>query len=163
MFNRFHSIFKKVVDKHLPLRPYTNKELHRLENPWLTNGLYKAIKTKNKLYFKKLRKRTIAAENVYKRHRNLLNRMIKKAKSDYYKEKLEASGNNSKKIWIVINEILAKRKKQMSIKRVKKKNGNKTSSSSETANTFNKYFVDVGIELAEKIPTTSHQMFCQRV
>ena len=33
LFNRFHHIFKKLVDKHLPLIPYTNKELHRLENP----------------------------------------------------------------------------------------------------------------------------------
>ena len=56
LFNRFHSIFKKIVDKHLPLRPYTNKELRRLENPWITNGIYKSIKTKSKLYFKKLKK-----------------------------------------------------------------------------------------------------------
>ena len=89
--------------------------------------------------------------------------MIKKTKSDYYKEKLETSGNNSKMIWVVINEILSKRKKSIKIQKVKKQDGTFSNGQSETANTFNKYFVDVGKSLASKIPHTQHKMFSQRV
>ena len=57
-FNRFSKLTKELVNKYLPLRPSTNKEQKRRENPWMTNAIFKSIKTKNKLYFIKLKHRT---------------------------------------------------------------------------------------------------------
>ena len=110
-FNRFNTIFNATVDKYLPLRPCTKKEERRRENPWMTNALFKSIKTKNKLYFIKRKHRLTVNINKYKKHRNLLNRLIKIAKKVYYKSKLEMSANKSKAIWSVINELLGKKKK----------------------------------------------------
>ena len=65
-------------------------------------------------------------------------------KSNYYKEKLDSSGNKSKMIWSVINEFLSKRKKRSKIGKVKKRDGSLTNSSLETANAFNEHYVNVG-------------------
>ena len=64
-----------------------------------------------KLYFKKIKIPTIKNQSKYKEYRNKLNRIIKKAKADYYKLKFQTSGNKSKIVWPAINEILGKRKK----------------------------------------------------
>ena len=77
---RFMKITESVVNKYLPLRPCTNKEKRRCENPWMTNAIYKAIRNKDKLYFRKLKHRTLINIARYKRHRNYLNRIIKTAK-----------------------------------------------------------------------------------
>ena len=79
-FNCFHRVFKEVVDLHIPLRPCTRKDLKRQENPWITNGILKSINTKNKLYFRNLKHKTPENERLYKRHRNLTNHIIKRAK-----------------------------------------------------------------------------------
>ena len=93
LFSRFHKIFFEIVDKHIPLRTCRRKELRRQLNPWSTNAILKSINTKNKLYFIKLKYRTIENDNKYKKYRNKLNHIIKKAKADYYKMKLESYGN----------------------------------------------------------------------
>ena len=94
-----------------------------------------------------MRKRTAAAQSKYKRHRNILNRLIKKTKLNYYKQQLDSSGNKSKIIWSVINEILSKRKKGTSIEKVKKWDGTATTSPMEMANIFNEHYVNVGKKL----------------
>merc|ERR1712168_1473153 len=103
-FAQFVKIMDSIVNKYLPLRPCTRKEIRRRQNPWMTNAIYKSIKTKNKLYFIKLKHRLLRNEVAYKRHRNILNHLIKKAKQNYYKTRLENSANRSKAIWFVINE-----------------------------------------------------------
>ena len=53
----------------------------------MTNGIYQSIMKKNKLYFKKIKIPAIENQSKYKEYRNKLNRVIKKAKADYYKLK----------------------------------------------------------------------------
>jgi len=46
------SIFMSVLDKHAPLRPMSRREKHLSEEPWITPGILKSIKTENKLFRK---------------------------------------------------------------------------------------------------------------
>ena len=123
-FNRFMKIADTVVNKYLPLRPCTNKEQRRRENPWMTNAIFKSIKNKDKLYFIKMKYRLAINEQRYKQYRNYLNRIIRKAKKDYYITKLQASANKSKAIWSVINEILSKKRKELKLRKLKPLMGN---------------------------------------
>ena len=143
-FNRFSKLTKELVNKYLPLRPCTNKEIKRRENPWMTNAIFKSIKTKSKLYFIKQKHKTLANERKYKTYRNSVNRIIKQAKYQYYRDKLARSANRSKAIWSVINEILSTKKKKNSIKKIKKSNGTHTTDSYEIAEIFNAYFAGIG-------------------
>ena len=95
-----------------------------------------------------------------KKYRNFLNRSIKKAKSKYYKTRLQSNYNKSKTIWSVINEILSKRKSKTStIKKIKKPNGTPASQLRDIANVFNNYFVNVGEKLASKILHQNHTIY----
>ena len=65
---------------------------HQSRKPWITQGLIKSIKFKNKLYSKFLQNRTAKYEQKYKIYRNKLNHLLRIAK----------------KIFIIINSNLLK-------------------------------------------------------
>ena len=44
------SSFKNVLDKHAPLQNLSGKENRLTEKPWISKGILKSIKTKNKLF-----------------------------------------------------------------------------------------------------------------
>ena len=77
----------------------------------MTKGLKISITNKNRLSFKLRKKFTLKAETHFKRYRNILTKLKKKAFNAYYAEKAAASKNNVGKTWAIINEI-AKRKKK---------------------------------------------------
>ena len=162
-FNRFIKVTNALVNKYLPLRPSTKKEIKRRQNPWMTNAILKSIKTKNQLYFIKCKYRLQMNINRYKKHRNMLNRVIIMAKQDYYKLKLQSSANKSKAIWSVINEILSKKKKTSSINKIRAVNGQILNQPSQIADAFNTYFGNIGKQLASKIPQTPHAISSARV
>ena len=47
-YNQFYEQFIDIYNKSFPLRQVTNNNL--VKKPWITTGLYKSIKHKNKLY-----------------------------------------------------------------------------------------------------------------
>ena len=50
-FSHFYKTINHVVNKHAPLRDASVRKLKMLTKPWLTAGLRKSIKVKNKLFF----------------------------------------------------------------------------------------------------------------
>ena len=56
--------------------------------------------------FKLRKKYTERAENHFKRYRNILTKLKKKAFNSYYAEKSAAAKNDIGKTWQIINEII---------------------------------------------------------
>jgi hypothetical protein len=48
LFNRFYKMLMKIVNKHAPLKPLSKRKEKQLSKPWITNGIRRAIKIKNK-------------------------------------------------------------------------------------------------------------------
>ena len=59
--------FKSVLDIHAPLRPQTRKEKTLNKKPWITTGLLKSIKTKNKLFRKLFKSNNPKEKTFYKK------------------------------------------------------------------------------------------------
>ena len=97
LFNRLISIFVEVVDQFAPKRKASRKEKLRLK-PWITNGLLKSIRNKNKM-FKRLQNHhnNLALNEVYKTYRNTLNRSLRLAEQNHYHNIHNEHKGNSKK------------------------------------------------------------------
>ena len=81
----------------------------------------------------------------------------KKAKKTYYAEQLCKYEGNVKKTWDIIREVIAKTKtndnnipKRMIIENIE------TFDPEKIADSFNKFFVDIGPSLASKIPNSQN-------
>lgn len=50
MFHSFYSTLSDIVDKHIPLKQLSKKELKFQSKPWITQGIKVSIQVKNKFY-----------------------------------------------------------------------------------------------------------------
>ena len=87
-FGKFLAIFCKCVNNSAPIRKASTKEKKLREKPWISRGLLKSIKKKNKLFTNLQKNRNEESFINYKLYRNTLHRAIKTSKQIQYKEKL---------------------------------------------------------------------------
>ena len=81
-FSAFHRVLLKVYNKHFPKQKVDIK--YSTRKLWPTQGLKDAIRTKNKLYKKYMKCKTVANEKTYKRYRNKLNIILKCAEKQHF-------------------------------------------------------------------------------
>ena len=111
------------------------------------------FKRKQKLYNNFLKSRAVVDENKYKNYKNLFQKILKKAKSNYYSHQLDKHKSDSKKTWQIINEVTGRKTTSKETLPKSIKHGRTTFNDKHTICTeFNKYFVNVGPHLAAKIP-----------
>ena len=137
----------------MPLTKLSRSERRYYKKPWITSALKKSISKKNLLYRKSKRKNDPIVTLKYNQYRNLLTSLKRKAKENYYKEKLIEFGQNKSKTWQIINEITSRKRKcnQNIPKTIMNKYGMKTNAQGEIASILNDHFGTVGQRMADKL------------
>ena len=129
------------------------KEGYRTRKPWLSEEMKRSIKVKNKQYkimhYKKSGNRE--DEMVYKKYRNTLNKILVEAERKHYESLLNENKSKLKKSWCILKEVINKKKASNTCSRFLV-NGQITNDKKKIANGFNKYFINIGPNLANKIP-----------
>ena len=146
-YSLFQEKFACIYDECFPLR-YV-KLGYKDRKPWLSDGLKISIKRKNKLFSKKNKNRDLEAE--YISYRNLLNKLLHEAERNYYRSLFEKSRNNMKKSWRVLKDVINHKKQSASCSSFKI-NDIITSDKKRICNGFNDFYINVGSNLAQKIP-----------
>ena len=148
-FMLFYDRFCKLYQQSFPFRSLTMN--YKSKHKWLTAGLRKSIAEKNRLYIKSRKEPAEETINFYKSYKTKLNRALRNAERQYYSNLLETNRNNLKKFWAVIKEVINK-KKQNSYPTQFKIGNCKESNRHTIADKFNKYFTNIGNDLAKLIP-----------
>ena len=126
-----------------------------LETPWMSLGLKKSSRRKQKLYVKFLKSKTTESEDEYKSYKNIFEKLKKKSKQLYYIDQMHKYQQNSKMKWQIIKEITGKLKqKGNNLPNLIKVNNKTVHTDNEIAEEFNKFFTNIGPKLAEKIEPT---------
>ena len=107
-YTDFINIFKKVYDKCIPII-YVKRKVNP-SKPWLTEGLMKCIKVKNKLYKERVKSLSHLRIEIYKRYRNKPNNIIRAKEKRYYETLFQKNENNLRRSWQVIKDITGKHK-----------------------------------------------------
>ena len=140
-FSIFHATFTRLYDKHFPKRKVELKYNNR--KPWLTTGLKESIRIKNKLYHQYGKIKSCHSECQYKQYRNKLTNLLKCAEKKHYAELLESNKSN-----------LNKKRNQKSQSKFKLSDNSITSDAYVISENFNDFFVNIGHNLAKRIPQT---------
>ena len=129
--------------------------------PWFSKGLAKSIKKKNSLYRRCLRNPCAENEAIYRKYKNKLNHSLRTAKRLYYESKLEHLKSNIKGTWMLLNEILNRKKRKTSLPSIFKTDSREFSDTKEIADQFCNFFTTIGPNLGRKIPNSdrSHKSF----
>ena len=108
-----------VVNKNVPLKEMSNKEIKRKKKPWITKGIITSIHKRNS-YLKKIRKSLLIR---YKCYRDKINHLIRKSKKNYYCKYFNKCSQKIQKMWQQINKIVHKNKNKAHVTYTKTEKG----------------------------------------
>ena len=161
--------YQKLFDKYFPYVRMSKKEFK--SKPHITKGIKVSIRHKNKLHKKYLNNPTEVNKAAWKKFRNKTSELIKRAETLYYKSILSKHNNTSKNLWDTFGKILNEKKiKHNKISSLKVNNELQTEPQ-KIAESFNKFFSEIGENLAKKFANdgtdykkylkdpTTHSMF----
>ena len=120
------------------------------DKPWITTGIAKACKVKNKLHNNWIKSRGSRLEDKskkeYKLYRSRLRNIIQEAELNHFRKKFSKTSDNIRKAWQVINSIRCK-KKSTQFPNFIDINGSIITNRRMICNSFNEYFVNVANNL----------------
>ena len=95
-------MIKHFLKKKIEIKP------KNLVSSWITPGLRKLSRKKQRLYGKFLRKRNPKNEEAYKMYKNLCEKLKKQLKKLYFQNKLKKCENNIKNTRKIMKSIIEK-------------------------------------------------------
>ena len=156
VFDSFHAKITEIVDKHVPLKKVSKRQLLLSAKPWITRGIKIYIKIKNSLYKSYLKTKNNYYFSKYKFYRNKLKHLIQVSKKTYYQHYFVSKTNNIKDTWKGIKQIIStKRKNACSFPTAINLANQKITDTQKIADEFNKYFANIGNNLASAIPKSN--------
>ena len=79
IYDTFPKTLTDIYEANFPICKYILKDKD-IKSSWISKGLKKSSKTKQRLYIKFLKTKTLADESKYKNYKNLFEKLRKKSK-----------------------------------------------------------------------------------
>ena len=127
-------------------------------NPWMNPHILAGIRQRDKLFsqFKRDRKNMMLYREFCK-IRNSVQRDIRLAKTNYFKNKISANKNNSSGLWASLKSLgCSKTAKGSQPSIVLESNGRKEFDSGVVADIFNSFYSSVATKLVSLLPVTQN-------
>lgn len=139
-FSSFHTRLTEVVESNKSIIRSVNYVADSKE--WFTNKLRSVMNNRDHFYrLKRDYPNTDYFKEQFIYYRNLLNSEVKKAKKNYYSDKIQSNLANASKTWRVFNEIIFNKPTQKTCQiPTILSNGQYFSDSTEKANILNNFF-----------------------
>ena len=139
------SEFNAILDRHAPLR---HRRVRQSSLPWLTSEIRKIMHDRD--YHKKIAVKHGSQHHweLYQAARNKVNIEMRKAKSNYYRKKIEdCKKTDPKTTWKLINSLTGKVNKPAHVNEIRV--GDKIISDDKgISEAFNDFFINIGPKLA---------------
>ena len=154
-FLDFHILLQSKIENHCPINTRTISKRNFRNEPWLTNGLLISSHKQQVLYQASLRKNSPNSSTIkYRNYRNLLTKLKRKCKLNYYKDKCKEFCRNAKKLWHVINTCIGKESDKTNIINYIKVGNIDVYDSKLIADEMGHFFSTIGSNYAKKIPAS---------
>ena len=164
IYNILNDIIVNAINNQLPIKVvHFNKYQHK-KNKWITTGIISSIKNRDRLY-RELKDLTCAdpqylnQKNCLKEHNRILKKSIRLSKKMYYQNCFNKFRSDIKKTWQVIKEVISKNNKTNDYPEFFVINSHNVSEPIQIANEFNRFYINIGVELANKINQPENKSF----
>ena len=109
LFSSFYDKLSKIYCKHISVDKVLTSKRNSFDKPWITTGIAKACKVKNKLHNKWIKSSGSPVEDNYKKenklYRSRLRNIIREAELNHFRNEFSEACGNIRKAWHVINNI----------------------------------------------------------
>ena len=154
-FSEYYTAINTLIDKYMPLRKMTKKEIKLMFKPWITKDILKSIEERDTLRYKfnhtKDQIKRKEFEKKYKEIKNKILEITRKSKKSYFQNYFAKNASDIKNTWKGIRNLINinnKNKKQPKSLLV---NNKIITEPKKVAETFNDYFSTIASNLQKKI------------
>ena len=159
-FEMLHSEIVRLRSKYFPVKFLKFHKHKHKKNAWMTNGLLKSIRYRDKLYvsFKKCQINTpqyFTLKSNLSTYNKILKATIREAKQLHYHSLFKKYKHDIKKTWNVIRNIMDNDRYSNNQTTSFSIDGAEISNPQVVANKFNEYFCSIGPTLASNISCPS--------
>ena len=116
--NNLHQATKNIIDTleevtrtHAPIKEVPRSKLKQIDKPWITNGILKSIKVKQRMYRSHFFSNDVRKVAQYKQYANKLNKIEAISKTKYYNNQFEKYKTNLKATWKLIGNLIKRQPK----------------------------------------------------
>jgi len=158
------SIIQNSLNKHLPHKLVKYDKYRHKKEHWITQGIIRSIRFRDKLYCK-LRSTAVYSPlyNKYKVNLQTYNRIlrnnIKLAKKKYYYDCFEKFKNDMKNTWTTIKNMVNRTQQKDDYPKYFLVNELPEYNQKIIADNFNKFFIDIGLKLANTITPPKNKSY----
>ena len=153
-FDNFYNSINNLLDSHVPLKKLTKKQTKTMSKPWITHGILTSIKRRDKIHKLFIKSKDplekLAFEHQFKQYRNLIVRLCRRSKKNYFSDYFKQHSKNIKKVWQGIKSIISTKPTQNGSPSSININGTLTSEPTKIADAFNDYFSNVAENIRKK-------------
>ena len=154
-FSNFLELYNTSASLAFPEITVSPRKSDFSHSPWMTPGLLTSCKTKQKLLRAKQAKPTEKNISDFRTFNSIFTACRRKAQSNYYFEQFTDCKNNLKETWKLVRDVSCSKKRQKdSLPEYFRYKNDILRSPQEIASNFNKYFTEIGPDLAQKIPSS---------
>lgn len=155
-YERFICKIQNLHDECFPFVRMSRKASK--DKLWITKSIKKSSQTKDMLYKKWLGTKNNSDELKYKAYRKVYKKVLQKAQSLYYEKLFDTKVSNMKQLWSNLNRVCNAKKDRKNNNCIEMLQTDKGIIKSPAAigNAFNRFFCNIGHDLAKKLPTTSN-------
>ena len=143
----------KTVDKHAPIKLASQSKQRQLNMPWLSKGILKSVKRKQKMYRTHFLRKDLQKIGEYKHYAAILSHLKNKSKTEYYNMQFAKYKDNLKQTWKLIGTLVKRKTKGQTFPTRITHNNRTFTQEKDIAELFNNFFVNIGPTLAKEIKT----------
>ena len=129
--------------------PIITKNVKGRNSPWLTREIKSEMNNRDRLMCKCRQSKLTCDYDQFRQQRNKVNKLVRKAKNDYHKDKLKDSVHDPKRFWSTLKNLFPLKEKLKSAKSFMI-NGKLNSNSNDIAAGFCSFFTNITGELKSK-------------
>lgn len=161
---KFEESILGAINRHTTIKKVKFNKYKHKKMPWITNGILKSIKFRDKLYTRFRTSRPGSQESfMLKTNLNTYNKILKKlirtAKNMHFHKLFNEAKNDSKQTWRSINDVLGRSKSPESLPEYLNDVNGRAERGEAVLSCFNSHFVSVGEKLANKLPYPPNRSF----
>ena len=154
---KFISKINNLINDWAPLKELSNAKQKLQNKPWITKGILKSIKNKNKQYRKMCRTKDLTKrkkiEQEFKTYKNYLLKITRTSKFKHYNNYFQENRLNLFKTWEGIRDIINITKKSKNNINSIQVNGRDITDPAIIANEFNNHFTTIAKQIEAKLIT----------
>ena len=115
-YNNFTTKLTEILDQQAPVKTIKIRHKSIINESWMTSGLMKSSRTRNKLYKKSIgHNKSHIYYKTYIQYRNAHNKLKRYARYTYYRNLLEKHQSDIRKTWNIMNSVIGRTRDKSSI------------------------------------------------